>query len=311
MQKRCISPMSKALSLRSAKSAMKVSQSSPRGRRTRGGPDNSSCKFRGVRQRTWGKWVSEISELNRGKRTWLGTFATAEAAAMAYDEAAVKLFGSDAKINFPEKLPQVSCPVQATAPTSEIPEEGIVELQQGEEDPPAMAYDKAAGKLSGGYAKLSENIPQVSCPVHTRATTSKDTLIYSEGIKTPGGLTEMEQVACPPGPEFSLTTIQYDCLINDLLIDNYDYVTKKQSDVARIVNHVDLQGDKVGKNEGNLGEKLIVELPKSDDSSLWDEIMATTDLEKIKNPEDFSPGDLDDVFKDILEDDLGIDISGF
>ncbi|GAA0146402.1 hypothetical protein Leryth_009692 [Lithospermum erythrorhizon] len=70
--------------------------------RGKGGPENALCTFRGVRQRTWGKWVAEIREPNRGARVWLGTFNTSIEAARAYDDAAKRLYGPNAKINLPE-----------------------------------------------------------------------------------------------------------------------------------------------------------------------------------------------------------------
>ncbi|PSR98137.1 Dehydration-responsive element-binding protein like [Actinidia chinensis var. chinensis] len=70
----------------------------PRGK---GGPQNAACEYRGVRQRTWGKWVAEIREPKKRTRLWLGSFATAEEAAMAYDEAARRLYGPDAYLNLP------------------------------------------------------------------------------------------------------------------------------------------------------------------------------------------------------------------
>lgn len=76
--------------------------------KTVGEGERTDSRYKGVRKRKWGKWVSEIRLPNSRERIWLGSYDSAEKAARAFDAALYCLRGGSAKFNFPDNPPEIA-----------------------------------------------------------------------------------------------------------------------------------------------------------------------------------------------------------
>ncbi|KAG6433679.1 hypothetical protein SASPL_105299 [Salvia splendens] len=171
---------------------------------SRSGGQGDEFQYRGVQRRSDNRYRAVIKGVEeKGKKNHLGTFDTAEEAAMAYDYAARSLHGSKAYTNF------VYPDGRQRGSLTNIPAPEEPEYELSPQHPPAPAagynyqqgyYGQGQGQASGfGQVEYPQWVPGDELPPLPQELGSTSAVGYGGGYMAPP----------PPGPGSSYSGYGY------------------------------------------------------------------------------------------------------